>query len=208
MFDSQDLFSSKEISPKDTETPIESPIPVPPSSSEGSSSPMPPKRTSTSATSAMTEATIRQLITEGVAATLEAQATTMANANNPNRNTGPREIHVVKRGNYKDFINCQPIYFNEAYNTTWSELKKLLTKKYCPRTEVKKIEDGFYSLIVTGNDLKTYDRRFQELAVLCPTMVPNTEKLMEAFIGGFPRTIEGNVTASKPQTLEEATNIA
>ncbi|GKA48159.1 hypothetical protein Tco_0741117 [Tanacetum coccineum] len=31
---------------------------------------------------------------------------------------------------------------------------------------------------------------------------------MEAFIGGLPRSIEGNVTASKPQTLEEATNIA
>nr|GEW00701.1 hypothetical protein [Tanacetum cinerariifolium] len=33
MFDSQYLFLSKEISPKDTETPVESPIPVPPSSS-------------------------------------------------------------------------------------------------------------------------------------------------------------------------------
>nr|GEW44343.1 retrovirus-related Pol polyprotein from transposon TNT 1-94 [Tanacetum cinerariifolium] len=40
LFDSQDLFPSKEISPKDTETPIESPIPVPPSSSEGSSAPV------------------------------------------------------------------------------------------------------------------------------------------------------------------------
>nr|GEY47903.1 hypothetical protein [Tanacetum cinerariifolium] len=40
MFDSQDLFPSKEISTKDTETLIESPIPVPPSSSEGSSSPV------------------------------------------------------------------------------------------------------------------------------------------------------------------------
>nr|GFA92990.1 hypothetical protein [Tanacetum cinerariifolium] len=29
-----------ELSPKDTETPVESPIPVPPSSSEGSSSPV------------------------------------------------------------------------------------------------------------------------------------------------------------------------
>nr|GFB92919.1 hypothetical protein [Tanacetum cinerariifolium] len=36
MFDSQDLFPSKEISPKDTETRVKSPIPVPPSSSEGS----------------------------------------------------------------------------------------------------------------------------------------------------------------------------
>ncbi|GKB45556.1 putative reverse transcriptase domain-containing protein, partial [Tanacetum coccineum] len=39
-------------------------------------------------------------------------------------------------------------------------------------------------------------------------MVPNTEKLLKAFIGGLPRSIEGNVTASKPQTLREAINLA
>ncbi|GJT15028.1 reverse transcriptase domain-containing protein [Tanacetum coccineum] len=70
------------------------------------------------------------------------------------------------------------------------------------------MEDGFYNLVVKGNDLKTYIRRFQELAVLCPNMVSNAEKLMEVFINGLPRSIEGNVTASKPQTLEEAINIA
>ncbi|GJV03061.1 hypothetical protein Tco_1336630 [Tanacetum coccineum] len=69
------------------------------------------------------------------------------------------------------------------------------------------MEDEFYNLTVKRNDLKTYIRRFQELAVLCPTMVPNSEKLMEVFIGGLPRSIEGNVTASKPQTLEEAITI-
>ncbi|GJY69376.1 hypothetical protein Tco_0472358 [Tanacetum coccineum] len=90
-----------------------------------------------------------------------------------------------------------------------TELKEgLLTNKYCPRTEIKKMEDEFYGLTVNGSDLKTYIRRFQELAILCPNMVPNTEKLMEAFIGGLPQSIEGNITASKPQTLEEATNIA
>ncbi|GJW06940.1 hypothetical protein Tco_1569363 [Tanacetum coccineum] len=31
---------------------------------------------------------------------------------------------------------------------------------------------------------------------------------MEAFIGGLPQSIEGNVTASKSGSLEEATNIA
>ncbi|GKC44954.1 putative reverse transcriptase domain-containing protein, partial [Tanacetum coccineum] len=77
---------------------------------------------------------------------------------------------------------AQPIRIEEAYKTTWSKLKKLLTKKYYPRTE--------------------------ELAVLCPTMVLNSEKLMEVFIGGLPRSIKGNVTASKPQTLEEAITIA
>nr|GEZ78227.1 reverse transcriptase domain-containing protein [Tanacetum cinerariifolium]GFA40546.1 reverse transcriptase domain-containing protein [Tanacetum cinerariifolium] len=35
-----------------------------------------------------------------------------------------------------------------------------------------------------------------------------SKKMMEAFIGGLPRSMKGNVTASKPQTLEEAINIA
>nr|GEX97982.1 putative reverse transcriptase domain-containing protein [Tanacetum cinerariifolium] len=90
----------------------------------------------------------------------------------------------------------------------WTELKRLLTNKYCPRTEIKKMEDEFYNLSVKGNDLKTYVRRFQELAVLYPNMVPNNKKLMEVFISGLPRNIKGNVTASKPQTLEESINIA
>ncbi|GJV76153.1 reverse transcriptase domain-containing protein [Tanacetum coccineum] len=223
---------------------------------------MPPKRTSTSETPAITLDALRQLIADFTAA-LEAQAATMANADNPNRNTGPREPPVAKRGNYKEFINCQPFYFNgtegavnlirwfertesvfsrskcaeedrvtfatgtltndalswwnayaqpngieQANRITWTELKELLTNKYCPRTEVKKMEDEFYNLVVKGNDLKTYIRRFQELAVLCPNMVPNAEKLVKVFINGLPRSIEGNVTALKPQTLEEAINIA
>ncbi|GJR36612.1 putative reverse transcriptase domain-containing protein [Tanacetum coccineum] len=103
---------------------------------------------------------------------------------------------------------AQPIGIEEAYKITWAEFKKLLIKKYCPQTEVQKMENEFYHLTVKGNDLKTYVRRFQELATLCSTMVPDSEKMMEVFIRGLPRSIEGNVTASKPQTLEEAINIA
>ncbi|GJS55728.1 reverse transcriptase domain-containing protein [Tanacetum coccineum] len=102
----------------------------------------------------------------------------------------------------------QPIRIEEAYKIIWVEFKKLLIKKYCPQTEVQKIEDEFYHLTVKENDLKEYVRRFQELATLCPTMVPDSKKMMEVFIGGLPQSIEGNVTASKPQTLEEAINIA
>nr|GEX01155.1 putative reverse transcriptase domain-containing protein [Tanacetum cinerariifolium] len=103
---------------------------------------------------------------------------------------------------------AQPIRIEEDYKIGWVEFKKLLIKKYYPRTEIQKMEDEFYHLTVKGNDLKTYMRRFQELATLCPTMVSNSEKLLEAFIRGLPRSIEGNVTASKPQTLEEAINIS
>ncbi|GKG09770.1 hypothetical protein Tco_0338516 [Tanacetum coccineum] len=70
------------------------------------------------------------------------------------------------------------------------------------------MEQELYNLIEKGNDLKPYVRRFQELTVLCPNMVPNNNKLLEAFIRGLPQSIKGNVTASKPQTLEETINIA
>ncbi|GJX13209.1 reverse transcriptase domain-containing protein [Tanacetum coccineum] len=103
---------------------------------------------------------------------------------------------------------AKPIGIEQADKIAWTELKRLLTNKYCPRTEVWKMEDEFYNLVVKGNDLKTYARRFQELATLCPNMVPNNEKLIEVFIGGLPQSIKGTVTASKPQTLEEAINIA
>ncbi|GKD02609.1 reverse transcriptase domain-containing protein [Tanacetum coccineum] len=103
---------------------------------------------------------------------------------------------------------AQPMGIEQANRITWTELKRLLTNKYYPRTKIRKMEEELYNLIVKGNDLKPYVRRFQELTVLCPNMVPNNDKLLEAFIGGLPRSIEGNVTASKPQTLEEAINIA
>ncbi|GKC54174.1 hypothetical protein Tco_1076919 [Tanacetum coccineum] len=61
---------------------------------------MPPKRTSTSETPTMTQAAIRKLITDGIAAALEAQAATMANINR----------NVIS--NYKGFMNRQPSYFN------------------------------------------------------------------------------------------------
>ncbi|GKE58150.1 reverse transcriptase domain-containing protein, partial [Tanacetum coccineum] len=159
----------------------------------------------------------------------------MASIDNPNRNTGPRETPVARKCTYKEFMSCQPFYFNgtkgavglihwfertesvfsrsnctedykvkfatgtlnedalswwnsyakpigieQADKIAWTELKRLLTNKYCSRTEVKKIEDEFYNLVVKVNDLKTYARRVKELAILCPNMVPNTEKLMEA----------------------------
>ncbi|GJT01278.1 reverse transcriptase domain-containing protein [Tanacetum coccineum] len=192
---------------------------------------MPPKRTSTSETPAITLDAIRQLTADFTAA-LEAQTAAMASASNL---TG---TPAVKTGNYKEFISCQPFCFNgtegavglirwfertesvfsrsrcaeenkvtfatgtltddalswwnayaqpmgieQANRTTWTELKRLLTNKYCPRTEIRKMEEELYNLSVKGNDLKPYVRRFQELTTLCPNMVPNNEKLLEAFIG-------------------------
>ncbi|GKD51840.1 hypothetical protein Tco_1280816 [Tanacetum coccineum] len=141
----------------------------------------------------------------------------MENTSNPNRNTRPTGTPVAKTGNYKEFISCQPFYFNGAEGAVglirWFErTESVFSRSKC--TEENKVTFATGTLTDdalswwNGNDLKPYVRRFQELAVLCPNMVPNTEKLLEAFIRGLPRSIEGNVTASKPQTLEEAINIA
>ncbi|GJS07069.1 hypothetical protein Tco_0363865 [Tanacetum coccineum] len=66
---------------------------------------MPPKRTSTSKTPAITLDAIRQLTADFTAA-LEAQTAAMASASNL---TG---TPAVKTGNYKEFISCQPFCFN------------------------------------------------------------------------------------------------
>nr|GEY86029.1 hypothetical protein [Tanacetum cinerariifolium] len=49
----------------------------------------------------------RKLVVDSIAAALETQTATMAEADN-----SIREIHVTKRENYKEFISCQPFYFN------------------------------------------------------------------------------------------------
>ncbi|GJZ82398.1 hypothetical protein Tco_0647571 [Tanacetum coccineum] len=166
---------------------------------------LPHKRTSTSETPAITLATIQQLIIDGISSALKAQAVTVASVVILTGNTGPTGTPVVKTGNYKEFVSCQPFYFNGTKGAVdlirWFERTEsvfscsncaeenkvtfatgtltddALSCFNCPRTEVKKMEDKFYNLAVKGNDLKTYIRRFQELAVLCPNMVPNAEKL-------------------------------
>ncbi|GJZ35899.1 putative reverse transcriptase domain-containing protein [Tanacetum coccineum] len=187
----------------------------------------------------MVNTAFKKLVADSVTAALEAQTATMAGTSNPNRNTGPTGTPVAKTGNYKEFISCQPFYFNgteraaglirwfeqtelvffrskcteenkvtfatgtliddalswwnayaqpmgvdQANQITWTKLKRLLTNSIV-----------FYFL-----ELKSAPKMEDELY--------NLTKLLEAFIGGLPRSIEGNVTALKPQTLEEAINIA
>nr|GEX38144.1 reverse transcriptase domain-containing protein [Tanacetum cinerariifolium] len=186
---------------------------------------------STSEAPAMTQAAIRQLVVNSVARALETQALTMANANSANRNPEPREAPVARKCSYKEFMSCQPFNFKGSESAIglihWFErtesvffrsnctkdckvkfATETFDKKYCPQIEIQKMEDECYHLTMKWNDLKTYVRRFQELETLCPSMVSNSEKLLEAFIEGLPRSIEENVTATKPQTLEEAINIA
>ncbi|GJW53537.1 hypothetical protein Tco_0097622 [Tanacetum coccineum] len=56
-------------------------------------------------------AAIRKLVADSVAAALEAQAATMENADNTNRNTGQSGTLVARKCSYKEFMSCQPFNF-------------------------------------------------------------------------------------------------
>ncbi|GJV33626.1 hypothetical protein Tco_1394026 [Tanacetum coccineum] len=162
----------------------------------------------------MTQAAIWQLITDGIAAALEAQAATMENINR----------NVIS--NYKGFMSCQPSYFNGTEGSVglirWFErIESVFSRSKCADEDIV----TFATSTLTDDALSWWYAYAQPIGMeqanritwielkrlltnnLIPNMVPNTEKLMEVFIGGLPRSIEGNISASKPQTLEEAITI-
>ncbi|GJY19418.1 reverse transcriptase domain-containing protein [Tanacetum coccineum] len=59
-----------------------------------------------------------------------------------------------------------------AHAMPWRTLKKMMTDKYCPRGEIKKLEFEMWNLKVKGNDVVAYSQRFQELALMCDRMFP------------------------------------
>ncbi|GJS62134.1 putative reverse transcriptase domain-containing protein [Tanacetum coccineum] len=69
-----------------------------------------------------------------------------------------------------------------AYAMTWTELKKKMTDKYCPRTEIKKLE--------------------------VELMLPEESDKIEKYVGDLPDMIHGSVVSSKPKTMQKATEMA
>ncbi|GJZ45053.1 reverse transcriptase domain-containing protein [Tanacetum coccineum] len=69
-----------------------------------------------------------------------------------------------------------------AYAMTWTNLKKMMTDKYCSRGE--------------------------ELALMCARMFPEESDKIEKYVGGLPDMIHGSVMASKPKTIQDAIEFA
>ncbi|GJU57573.1 reverse transcriptase domain-containing protein [Tanacetum coccineum] len=105
-------------------------------------------------------------------------------------------------------VYVRSVTLDTAHATPWSDFKAMFIRKYCPRNEVKQMENELWNLKVKGTNLTAYNQRFQELILLCPEMVPNTDRLLECYIEGLPLNIKGNVTSSKPVDLHEAIEMA
>ncbi|GJR83427.1 putative reverse transcriptase domain-containing protein [Tanacetum coccineum] len=166
---------------------------------------MPPKRTSTSEALAMTQAVIKKLVADSVSTALEAQATNMANTDNTTR---LREAPVARKCSYKEFMSCQPINLKGTEGAVglirW--FKRTESVFSCSNyTEDCKVKFAIGTLTeealswwnsftrpigieeaykITWVDFKKLlIKKFQELATLCPTMVPDSEKMMEITSG-------------------------
>ncbi|GKB48368.1 putative reverse transcriptase domain-containing protein [Tanacetum coccineum] len=95
-----------------------------------------------------------------------------------------------------------------AHAMPWRTLKKMMTDKYCPRGEIKKLEFEMWNLKVKGNDVVAYSQRFQELALMCDRMFPEEIDQVEKYVGGLPDTIHGSVMATKPKTMQDSIEFA
>ncbi|GJW05936.1 reverse transcriptase domain-containing protein [Tanacetum coccineum] len=69
-----------------------------------------------------------------------------------------------------------------AYAMTWTNLKKMMTDKYCPRGEIKKLE--------------------------VEMMFSEESNKIEKYVSGLPDMIHGSVMASKPKTMHDAIEFA
>ncbi|GJU27679.1 putative reverse transcriptase domain-containing protein [Tanacetum coccineum] len=95
-----------------------------------------------------------------------------------------------------------------AHAMPWRILKKLMTDKYFPRGEIKKLEFEMWNLKVKGTDVVTYSQRFSELALMCDRMFPEEIDQVEKYVGSLPNTIHGSVMATKPKTMQDAIEFA
>ncbi|GKD32630.1 putative reverse transcriptase domain-containing protein, partial [Tanacetum coccineum] len=68
-----------------------------------------------------------------------------------------------------------------AYGVPWNTLMKMMTAKYRPRKEIKKLE------------IEIWERMF-----------PEESDKIEKYVDGLPEMIHGSVMASKPKTMQDA----
>nr|GEW22836.1 hypothetical protein [Tanacetum cinerariifolium] len=78
--------------------------------------------------------------------------------------------------------HVQAVGHEAAYSMSWKTLMKMMTNKYCPRNEIKKLEMEIW-------ELKEADK-------------------IEKYVRGLPDMIHGSVVASKLKTMQEAIEIA
>ncbi|GJX62123.1 hypothetical protein Tco_0295023 [Tanacetum coccineum] len=111
------------------------------------------------------QCTVKALIDQGIADALAALDADRSMNGDDSHNSGMgvrRNVRATRECTYPDFMKCQPLNFkgtkgvveltqwtvghDVAYAMTWTDLKKKMTDKYCPRSEIKKLEVEMWDL--------------------------------------------------------------
>ncbi|GJS38620.1 putative reverse transcriptase domain-containing protein [Tanacetum coccineum] len=95
-----------------------------------------------------------------------------------------------------------------ANGTPWTKVRKWMTEEFCPRSVLQRLEQELYNLKLKGTDIDGYTNRFHELALLCPRMVEPEHVKVEQYIHGLSKNIRGDVTSSRPTSIDEAVRMA
>ncbi|GKC09515.1 reverse transcriptase domain-containing protein [Tanacetum coccineum] len=177
-------------------------------------------RAAAAAATPMTAAIVEQLIKARVSVAL-ANHETLRNSTNGhgdgshNSETRIRgTVRTPRKCMYKDFLSCKPLTFKSTEGVVvlsqWFEkiesvfyisnravenqkaLKKMMTVKYCPRGEIKKLEIKLWNLKVKGTNVASYTLRFQELVLMCGRMFHEESDEVEKYVGGLLDMIRGN----------------
>ncbi|GJU81349.1 reverse transcriptase domain-containing protein [Tanacetum coccineum] len=104
--------------------------------------------------------------------------------------------------------HVRTVRHDAVYGMPWKKLMEIMTKNYCPGSEIKSLEIELWNLKVKGTDVVSYIQHFQELALLCVRMFPEESDQVEKYTGGLPDSIQGNVMSARPKTLQEAIELA
>ncbi|KAJ0855655.1 putative nucleotidyltransferase, Ribonuclease H [Helianthus annuus] len=95
-----------------------------------------------------------------------------------------------------------------ALGQTWEELRALIMREFCPRHEQRALEDEFNDLKQVSGEHRAYTDKYEELSLLCPTMVTPLDKAIERYIDGLPDHVQDIVTGSHPTTVRQAIELA
>lgn len=95
-----------------------------------------------------------------------------------------------------------------VYALSWDEVKELMTREFCPRNEIKKLEVEFWDLKQDSGENQAYNNRFHELSLLAPHLVTPLSRKIEKYIEGLPMQIQDTVWGRNPTTLEDAIRLA
>ncbi|GKB68808.1 reverse transcriptase domain-containing protein [Tanacetum coccineum] len=161
-----------------------------------------PATTTTPTSIPVTDAQLRTLIERGVAGVLAERDADKSRNGDDSHDSGTgrrRQASTVRECTYTDFLKA--VGHDVAYAMPWKTLKKMMTDKYCPRGEIKKLETEMWNLKVKGTDVMSYNQRFQELVLMCDRMFLEKSDVVEKYVGGLPDMIHGSVKASKPKTM-------